>query len=143
MARGILREETVVVPGKDQEITVQLVWVDAGIGPVGGETIKLIQVASSLDPDGNPVSLSQWEEIVAFDLGRAIGQPEEKQPREFTLTLQRPDQDITVSLRKMFTDQAVYVQWGFDENGNEVDITEEEALSLVARVQAGEDETGL
>lgn len=58
-----------------------------------------------------------------------------------TLTVRRPDQDITVELHSFEGDW--YVVASIDEMGNQVHLTTAEKTQVKARAAAGEDETGV
>jgi len=160
MARGILREDMVTVPRIDGNIRVRMTWTETGLA-IEGEPVWMIQTQEVFNAeDGTQLDsreLTQWESRVATSIARAYDKPVEEWPREVVLTLHRPDQDITVALWRQFwrgeweshimwvstvSGQREYLLWGLDEDGNQVQITDLEALSLIERAQAGEDETG-
>jgi hypothetical protein len=60
-----------------------------------------------------------------------------------TLTVRRPEQDITVVLRRNPDVMGAWViEESLDEHGNPVHTTQREKNSLYERARAGEDETG-
>jgi len=60
-----------------------------------------------------------------------------------TLTICRPEQDITVVLRRSPDALGAWViEESLDENGNPVHTTQREKNSLYERAHTGEDETG-
>jgi len=59
---------------------------------------------------------------------------------EATLTLHRPEQEITVLLRRHGLWEVVEA---FDEEGNPALLTQWERVGLCVRAEQGEDETGI
>jgi autotransporter translocation and assembly factor TamB len=72
-------------------------------------------------------------------MGNAI-QPGGLIPRIATLTVRRPDVDITVELQLHEGEWVVITS--LDEDGYQVLLTAEEKTQVKARADAGEDETG-
>lgn len=63
------------------------------------------------------------------------------QSKNVTLTISRPDQDLTVEVT--VSSFGAVPTHAIDEDGNEVDLTHEEMAEVIARALAGEDETGI
>jgi len=59
---------------------------------------------------------------------------------EVTLTIRRPDQDITVVLRRV--GQKWKISEALDEFGRTVRLNSEERSEVVQRAELGQDETG-
>jgi len=66
----------------------------------------------------------------------------EKSGCDVTLTLRRPDQDITCHMVLPVRPFKWALVEALDEEGGEVSLSQEEWASLVARASAGEDEAG-
>lgn len=61
--------------------------------------------------------------------------------RSTTLTISRPDEDITVEL--VSKGGSWHIREAIDENGGPAKLNAAEAAEVMARAAAGEDETGL